>query len=372
MRYATYRDTTGHWRWCLTDKSGRIIATSPESYSSKRACERAIRAVRESAGVGVSKAASISAKRRSSSAISQPKQSLTAFLCHSSGDKPTAQELYTRLRADGIEPWLDVENLLPGQDWESEIRKAVKRSDTIIICLSEASINKRGFVQKEIKFALDVADELPEGAIFLIPLKLEECEVPERLRSKHWVEYFRPGGYERLITALRTRAQELRRKVPIKADNKIKARTTTKGSNSGYVELNVLTVAEYIKGSEFLESAAKTLVYTSSHSEQSERVDSVIKLITLSQEFDINSVEKLDAVISSSKSWINELFNELNRNKMAGEWFMSKSFIVELILLAVHCDKVNQRFLEQRGWHERFAGNVISAIKKVRNSIRGE
>lgn len=139
---------------------------------------------------------------------------LRVFLCHSSGDQHIAHDLYCRLSADGIDPWLDVENLLPGQDWELEISRSVKKSDVIIVCLSDGSINKRGFVQKEIRYALDVADEQPEGTIFLIPLKLEECEVPDRLRGKQWVDYFQPDGYARLLKALAARARELGAEVP--------------------------------------------------------------------------------------------------------------------------------------------------------------
>jgi len=137
-----------------------------------------------------------------------PRQ-LRVFLCHASGDKPAVRDLYRRLRSDGIAPWLDEEDLLPGQDWELEISKAVRSSDAVIICLSRRAITKAGFVQKEIKDALDVADEQPEGAIFLIPLRLEECEAPERLRRWQWVDLFRETGYERLLRALRARAESL-------------------------------------------------------------------------------------------------------------------------------------------------------------------
>jgi hypothetical protein len=146
---------------------------------------------------------------------------LRIFLCHSSGDKPAVRHLYQTLNHHtGFKPWLDEVDLVAGQDWELEIRKAVKKSDVIIVCLSNDSINKRGFVQKEIKYALDVADEQPEGTIFLIPLRLEECEVPDRLSSKHWVDYFRPDGYERLLYALRKRAQELGIEIPNTASSK--------------------------------------------------------------------------------------------------------------------------------------------------------
>ncbi|MEK6752410.1 MAG: toll/interleukin-1 receptor domain-containing protein, partial [Chloroflexota bacterium] len=46
---------------------------------------------------------------------------LRVFLCHSSNDKPAVRELYQKLRAEPwIEPWLDEEELYPGQDWNME------------------------------------------------------------------------------------------------------------------------------------------------------------------------------------------------------------------------------------------------------------
>jgi formylglycine-generating enzyme required for sulfatase activity len=136
-------------------------------------------------------------------------RALRVFLCHASGDKPAVRELYQRLHTDGIDAWLDEEDLLPGQDWQRAIPKAVRDSDVVLVCLSRNSINKAGYVQKEIKFALDVADEQPEDTIFLIPLKLEECKVPERLSRWQWVNLFHPNGYERLMRALRVRATSL-------------------------------------------------------------------------------------------------------------------------------------------------------------------
>ena len=130
---------------------------------------------------------------------------LQAFLCHSSGDKHIVRDLYQRLKTCNVDPWLDEENLLPGQNWEQEIRKAVRSSDVVIVCLSPGSISKTGFVQKEIKFALDIADKQPEGSIYLIPVKLEDCEPPERLNHLHWVNYKQQDGFYKLIKALQRR-----------------------------------------------------------------------------------------------------------------------------------------------------------------------
>lgn len=137
------------------------------------------------------------------------KRALRAFLCHATNDKPSVRELYNRLSSDNVDPWLDEERLLPGQDWQLEIPQAVRASDVVIVCLSRDSINKSGYVQKELRLALDVADEQPEGTIYLIPVRLEKCDVPKRLQRWHWVDLFERNGYYRLMSALQVRARAL-------------------------------------------------------------------------------------------------------------------------------------------------------------------
>jgi hypothetical protein len=134
------------------------------------------------------------------------------FLCHSSGDKAEVRTLYARLRADGFDPWLDEEDILPGHDWEHEIRSAVRSSAIVVVCLSSNSVTKTGYLQKEIAVALDVAAQQPEGHIFIIPVRLQDCEVPERLKRWQWVKLFESSGYERLVRALAARGLPLQSK----------------------------------------------------------------------------------------------------------------------------------------------------------------
>lgn len=134
---------------------------------------------------------------------------LKVFLCHASSDKAKVQKLYSRLIDDGIDAWLDKEKLIPGQNWQIEIPKAVRNSDIVIVFLSSQSVNKEGFVQKEIKIALDTADEKPEGAIFIIPARLEECGIPERISQFHWVDLFSENGYMLLLKSLQMKANAL-------------------------------------------------------------------------------------------------------------------------------------------------------------------
>jgi outer membrane protein assembly factor BamD (BamD/ComL family) len=139
----------------------------------------------------------------------EPKRPLKVFLCHASGDKPIVRDLYRRLVAEGVDAWLDQEKLMPGQDWQLEIPRAVREADVVVVCVSNRSVTKEGFIQKEIRFALDSAKEKPEGTIFLIPVRLEECVVPERLRRWQWVDLFEDNGFLRLLHSLKLRADKV-------------------------------------------------------------------------------------------------------------------------------------------------------------------
>src|SRR5688572_25758537 len=138
----------------------------------------------------------------------EEKRPVKVFLCHAHADRDAVRALYTRLTKDGVDAWLDKEKLIPGQDWELEIRKAVRESDVVVVCLS-MQFNQAGFRQKEVRLALDTAMEKPEGEIFIIPVRLEECDSLESLRKWHWVNLFEEDGYEMLMRALQARADKI-------------------------------------------------------------------------------------------------------------------------------------------------------------------
>jgi hypothetical protein len=127
----------------------------------------------------------------------------TVFLCHAAENKSEVRALFDRLLADGVTPWFDEVDLMPGDEWEPVITRAIRSSDAVIVCISKTAVTKTGFVQKEIRFALDRADEQPEGKRYIIPVLLEPCRVPERLQKWHYVDLSGPGGYSKLLGAIR-------------------------------------------------------------------------------------------------------------------------------------------------------------------------
>lgn len=115
----------------------------------------------------------------------------TVFISYAREDAAKAERLYMDLRKADINAWLDTKSLLPGQNWEKEISKAIKNSAYFLALISERSVNKRGVVQKELKKALNVLQEVPSHQIFLIPVRLDTTTPEdEELQNLNWVDLY--------------------------------------------------------------------------------------------------------------------------------------------------------------------------------------
>jgi hypothetical protein len=123
------------------------------------------------------------------------------FLCHAGEDKAAVETIYERLKGLGYKPWLDKKDLLPGQRWRSEIPKAIRASDYILIFLSKTSVAKRGYVQNEFKLAVEVLRDIPEGTIYAVPVRLDDCPIPDQFSDLHWCNLFEVDGFEYLLRA---------------------------------------------------------------------------------------------------------------------------------------------------------------------------
>lgn len=124
------------------------------------------------------------------------------FVSYAKEDSGIAQALVQRLRTDGFATWIDKDNLLPGQDWEHEIRTAIRESSAFLVLLSNGSVGKTGYLQREIREAVENAERMPEGRVFVIPVRLDDCHVPHRLSRWHWVDLFSHDGYDSLKRSL--------------------------------------------------------------------------------------------------------------------------------------------------------------------------
>lgn len=124
------------------------------------------------------------------------------FVSYAREDWKRTESLYRHLQSMGFSPWIDREDLPSGKEWASEIEKAMHASDFVIICLSNNSVSKRGFVQRELRAALDLYEEIPEGRVFLLPVRFEDCPIPDQLSKFQCTNLFEERGMEKLSRSI--------------------------------------------------------------------------------------------------------------------------------------------------------------------------
>jgi len=114
------------------------------------------------------------------------------FLSYARLDGKKARRLVRDLGTDGrLRIWFDREEILPGMRWRPAIRKAIRESDYFIALLSKESVSSRGIRHVELREAMEVLDEFPDGQVFLIPARLNECPLPiDEMRTLAYADLF--------------------------------------------------------------------------------------------------------------------------------------------------------------------------------------
>ena len=126
------------------------------------------------------------------------------FISYVHEDSQKALDLYQKMINEGFKPWLDKTDLLPGEVWESKIEQTIQNSDFLLVCLSKnSSVKRKSYMRKEIKKALEIAELMGDERIFIIPVKIEECETPESLNHLQYVNLFDVDGFTKLIRAIK-------------------------------------------------------------------------------------------------------------------------------------------------------------------------
>jgi hypothetical protein len=106
------------------------------------------------------------------------------FIAYVEEDLDSVERLYDVFEQRGLRPWLDKKKLMPGQNWPRAIETAIETSDFFVACFSGRSTTKRGSFHSELRYALTCAARIPLDEIFLVPLRLEDCLVPNRISKQ--------------------------------------------------------------------------------------------------------------------------------------------------------------------------------------------
>lgn len=135
------------------------------------------------------------------------------FISHASEDKERfVLSFAERLRTAGAGAWVDIWEIYPGDSLVDKIfEEGLKDAQAIIVVLSEFSIIKP-WIREELNAA--VIQRIEKGTR-LIPIVLDNCAVPEALKTVAWVEVKDLENYEAELQRIVSAIFNLRPKPPI-------------------------------------------------------------------------------------------------------------------------------------------------------------
>lgn len=134
--------------------------------------------------------------------LNPPSRPLSIFLSYARADKAVASKIYSILENHGHSPWMDTSDLLPGEDFLNSIEDAIRNADLFIAVLSERSYNRRGFIQREIRIALDKFEEFLPDDIYIVPIRIDNCDFPKRLSHLQTLDWNNGIGLGKLMATI--------------------------------------------------------------------------------------------------------------------------------------------------------------------------
>jgi hypothetical protein len=124
------------------------------------------------------------------------------FLSYAKEDKQTVKTIMNDLHNNGILTWFDERELLPGDDWEAKIEIAIEKSDYVLVFISSRTIDKIGYKNREIEYALRQYSLRPSGKRYIIPILLDDCEPPREFKKIQWLKVSEEKWFDKLLNAV--------------------------------------------------------------------------------------------------------------------------------------------------------------------------
>ncbi len=90
-------------------------------------------------------------------------------------------------------------------NWQQVIESEIEKCDYFLAFLSRRSVSKTGYVNRELRYALEQGERRPFGQRFIVPILLDDCVLPREFREIHSLRMWERGSYEKRVQALSER-----------------------------------------------------------------------------------------------------------------------------------------------------------------------
>jgi len=127
----------------------------------------------------------------------------SVFICHASEDKEFARQMYDKLKAGNLNPWLDKENIRGGDLWDPLIQETIEEIDYFVVVQSKAMADKiEGYVNMEVDLAIKRQQKLRRPFKFIVPIQIEECAPLEALKDWQTIDFRESDKTGELISVI--------------------------------------------------------------------------------------------------------------------------------------------------------------------------
>ncbi len=115
-------------------------------------------------------------------------------------DLDVSDGLVKLFRSNGIMCWTE-RDMLPGSDRTLAIKTAYNEADFILVLLLKTSVARQGEFQRQVRMAVDANGVMPESGIKVMPVRLNDCDLPWELKKLYYIDANQPDAMKRLVLA---------------------------------------------------------------------------------------------------------------------------------------------------------------------------
>jgi hypothetical protein len=135
--------------------------------------------------------------------------SVEVFISYSRKDAQFVQELLGGLELAGFEPYFDMHDIAPGEDWEARLDRLIAAADTVLFIISPDSV-----ASERCAWEVNRSVERNKRILPIVWRRVDEAQVPPRLKQLNYIFFDRPHTFvpslKALATALKTNVEWIR------------------------------------------------------------------------------------------------------------------------------------------------------------------